>query len=337
MTRARSQQICCQDTPYYHCISRVVRRAFLCGYDKTTQRDFEYRRQWVLDRLALIETVFCIDVCTYAIMSNHYHLVLYINKAEVNSLTDLEVIERWRKIYKGPDVIQRFIAGEKLSKEHHGLTAEIVDKWRDRLEDISWFMRALNEPIARQANDEDNCTGHFWEGRFKSQALLDEQALLTCMAYVELNPIRAKMAETPETSDFTSIKQRIDEDQVNSSRQSLKCAIPSKNKLSLKKFSVGGCALTSEIPYLYREYLELVDWSGRALRADKRGVIDRHLPSILTRLEIDEDEWCKAMQPKGVHQFSRAIGKCDVMRAYAKRLAIKWIKGIGISSKLYTT
>jgi len=203
MTRARSQQICCQDTPYYHCISRVVRRAFLCGFDKTTQQDFEHRRQWMLDRLAEIERVFCIKVCTYAIMSNHYHLVLYINKKEVDSLSDQEVIERWRRIYKGPDVIQRFVAGEKLSKEHHGLIAEIVAKWRERLEDISWFMRALNEPIARQANYEDSCTGHFWEGRFKSQALLDEQALLTCMAYVELNPIRAKMTDM---SGFASIK-----------------------------------------------------------------------------------------------------------------------------------
>jgi len=84
------------------------------------------------------------------------------NKAKVDSLTDLEVIERWRKIYTGPDIIQRYIAGEKLTKEHHELIAEITAKWREHLEDISWFMRALNEPIARQANFEDNCTGHFY-------------------------------------------------------------------------------------------------------------------------------------------------------------------------------
>jgi len=116
----------------------------------------------MLDRLAEIEAVFCIDVCTYAIMSNHYHLVLYINKKKVDSLSDQEVIERWRRIYKGPDVIQRFIAGEKLSKEHHDLIVEIVANWRERLEDISWFMCALNEPIARQANYEDCCTGHLY-------------------------------------------------------------------------------------------------------------------------------------------------------------------------------
>ena len=187
-----------------------MRKAFLCGFDRSTQQNYEHRRKWVLDRLAEIDDVFCIDVCAYAIMSNHYHLVLYINKPEVDALTDLEVIERWRKIYSGSDIIQRFLDGETLTKEHLVLIAETVEKWRNRLEDISWFMRCLNEYIARKANFEDNCTGHFWQGRFKSQALLDEQALLTCMTYVELNPIRANMATTPESSEFTSIKQRID-------------------------------------------------------------------------------------------------------------------------------
>ena len=125
MTRARSQQICCQDTPYYHCISRVVRKAFLCGFDNDTQRNYEHRRPWVIDRLAELDAVFCIDICAYAIMSNHYHLVLYINKQEVDALSDREVIDRWRKIYTGPDIIQRYLHGEKLSKAQHALIDEI--------------------------------------------------------------------------------------------------------------------------------------------------------------------------------------------------------------------
>ena len=211
MTRARQQLINCADTPYYHCIARCVRRAFLCGFDKYTNKSFEHRRQWVIDRLALLERVFCIDVCAYAIMSNHYHLVVCINKELADEISDLEVIERWLLLFKGPYLVQRYIAGEALGKEQLCLIAEIVDQWRARLQNISWLMRTLNEHIARRSNVEDSCRGRYCEGRFKSQVLLDEQALLTCMAYVELNPIRAKMALTPESSEYTSIKQRIED------------------------------------------------------------------------------------------------------------------------------
>ena len=335
MTRARSQQICCQDTPYYHCISRVVRKAFLCGYDKTSRTNYEHRRQWVMDRLAEIDAVFCIDVCAYAIMSNHYHIVLYINKEQVDGLTDVEVIERWRKIYAGPDIIKRYLDGEILTKEHHQRIAEIVALWRSRLEDISWYMRALNEYIARKANYEDHCTGHFWEGRFKSQALLDEQALLTCMAYVELNPIRAKMADTPETSQFTSIKQRVEERKLHRSSIDSSKKDQGLYSLALKHFLVQGEVLKTQIPYHYIEYLELVDWSGRIIREDKRGAIAATLPAILTRLGIDSEQWSNVMQPKGAHQFSRAVGRCEHLREYAQKLSIKWIKGISVSSKLF--
>ncbi len=334
MTRAREQQICCEDTPYYHCVSRVVRRAFLCGFDRATQQDFEHRRQWVIDRLAQLDAVFCIDICAYAVMSNHYHLVLFINKDEVDELTDLEVIERWRGIYTGPEIVQRFLKGEVLSPSHHLLINEIIDSWRERLADISWYMRCLNEFIARKANGEDHCKGRFWEGRFKSQALLDEQALLTCMAYVELNPIRAKMADSPENSEFTSIKQRIDE--VGSS-QAIEPAEEKEEctKISLKQFLERNDRLKDQLPYGFTEYLNLVDWSGRAVREGKRGAIDDQLPSVLQRLGIDGDYWCQAMQPKANRYFSRAIGCQSKLRAYAQKLEVGWIKGIGMCSKLF--
>ena len=209
MTRARKQLISLEDTPYYHIISRTVRRAFLCGDDPLTGQSFEHRRQWVVDRLAKLERIYCIDICAYAVMSNHFHLVLYINQQAANELSDQEVIERWCKLYKGSLVAYKAREGKVLSLIEQDLLQQDVQKWRERLADISWFMRGLNENIARRANREDQCKGHFWESRFKSQALLDEQALLTCMAYVDLNPIRANIAKTPEQSDYTSIQSRL--------------------------------------------------------------------------------------------------------------------------------
>ena len=128
-------------------------------------------------------------------------------------------------------------------------------------------MWVLNESIARQANAEDNCTGRFWEGRFKSQALLDEAALAACLAYVDLNPIRAGMAITPETSDHTSIQQRIATAQAvhtpNHPQQQTKGLLPFAGYPRQD--------MPKGLPFRLTDYLELVDWTGRILREDKRG------------------------------------------------------------------
>ena len=209
MTRPRKELVCTSDTPYYHIVSRCVRRAFLCGYDKTTNTDYEHRRQWIVERIRLLASVFSIDVCSYAVMSNHLHLVLKLDDSESDIGTDAEVIQRWTTLFKGPLLVQRHAQGDALSKAEREAVSDIVAVWRARLRDLGWFMKCLNEPIARIANKEDNCTGHFWESRYKSQALLTEEALLSCMAYVDLNPVRATMAQTPEESDYTSIQERI--------------------------------------------------------------------------------------------------------------------------------
>ena len=156
-------------------------------------------------------------------------------------------------------------------------------------------MRIVNERIARQANAEDHCTGRFWEGRFKSQALLDERALLSCMAYVDLNPIRAKMAKTPESSDYTSIKHRISALQKNK---------PARG--CLETFD-GIHQNSTGIPFKLDDYVELVDWSGRIIRDDKRGAINSNLPPIIERLGLEADHW-KILTTEFEEQFNHWVG-----------------------------
>jgi len=212
MTRPRSTLVSLSDTPWYHVVSRCVRRAFLCGEDAHTGRNFDHRRGWIEARIRQLASVFAIDVAAYAVMSNHYHIVLRVDRQRAEGWSDDEALERWTQLFTGPLLVRRYLdenlrAGmdeAELAKVH-----ELAGVYRERLYDLSWFMRILNEGIARQANAEEGVKGRFWEGRFKSQALLDEQALLAAMSYVDLNPIRAGIAETPEASDYTSVQARL--------------------------------------------------------------------------------------------------------------------------------
>ena len=287
MPRPRYSQVSLDATPYYHCISRCVRRAFLCGTDTHTGQNYEHRRQRIEDKLLELSAIFSLDVCAYAIMSNHYHVVLHIDKDEADNWNQKAVIVRWHRLFSGNLLSQRFIRGEPMGKTETKLLDQTICIWRERLMDISWFMRVLNESIARDANAEDRCTGRFWEGRFKTQALLDEAALAACMAYVDLNPIRAKMAKTPETSDHTSIKLR-----VNKAQQVSQPNHPRQQATDLMPF-VGYPRenMPKGLPFRLTDYLELVDWSGRILREDKRGVISGYIPPVLQRLNIEPKHW----------------------------------------------
>ena len=152
---------------------------------------------------------------------------------------------------------------------------------------ISWFMRRLNETVARLANEEDQCTRHFWEGRFKSQALLDEKALAACMAYVDLNPVRAAMAKTPEASEYTSVKKRAEK-----AKEAHTPNHPKQQAYGLMPFAGNPRQDMPEgIQMRLTDYLDLVDWTGRQIRENKRGSISEAEPAIMDRLGIDAEHW----------------------------------------------
>ncbi|GAB3483952.1 transposase [Marinomonas epiphytica] len=280
MAIARSQLVSVQDTPFYHCVSRCVRRAFLCGEDPLTGVSYEHRRAWVEKRILYLASVFSIDICAYAVMSNHLHLVLHINLQKVNAWSTMEVLRRWHKLHKGTTFTQQFVKGEALPEHTLALVEETANTYRNRLCDLSWFMKELNEPIARKANEEDDCTGHFWEGRFKSQALLDEAALIACMAYVDLNPIRTGVSNTPEKSDFTSIKQRINALKQKRQPKALFSFVGNPRDL-----------MPAGLPFVLTDYVELVDITGRILKSGKKGAINASLAPILQRLNISSENW----------------------------------------------
>ncbi|MBY5920492.1 transposase [Ferrimonas balearica] len=282
MAQPRRNQVSLQDTCFYHCISRCVRQSYLCGEDVRTGKSYEHRRQWVEKRLLGLTHIFAISVCAFAVMSNHTHVVLCVETQQAESWDTREVLERWHLLYRGTALTQRYCQQEEFRQmpKAERLAAELLaETYRQRLLDISWFMRALNEPIARMANREDGCTGRFWEGRFKSQALLDEQALLSCMAYVDLNPIRADIAQTPETSNHTSVQLRI------------RAAIKGKQPDVLKPFQRDKLDDEHALPCHLNDYLDVVEFSGRAQRLDKPGHIQETAPDLTSRLGISGENW----------------------------------------------
>ncbi len=304
MTTARKQLVSLVDTPYYHVVTRCVRRAFLAGLDKLTKTSFEHRRQWIVDRMMFLSEVFAIDICSYAVMSNHYHIVVKVS--DNKQWNTRQVLETWNKLYSLPYLCEKFMRNEMFHKAELREVKKMAKKYRKRLMNISWFMKCLNEYIAVKANLEDNCKGHFWESRFKSQALLGERALLTCMAYVDLNPIRAAMAQTPETSDYTSIQARIKNDKVN-----------------LLNFG------DKAIPYYLSDYIALVDYTGKCVHPNKRGYIPDDIPDILNRLEVKADTWVEEMKQFRIDGIT-AVGTVSQLKAFCQSVKKKFTVGFQI-------
>ena len=351
-----------------HTIQRCVRRTFLCGIDPVTGKDYNYRRKWVRDRLEFLASVFAVDCLTYTVMSNHIHLVLRSRPDIVRGWSDEMVARRWLRLFPR----RRKPNGRPAEPSDVELNQILLDpsrvaELRKRLSDISWWMRCSAENIARQANKEDQVTGHFWEGRYKAQLLLDEASILACAMYVDLNPIRAAIAETPEKSQFTGAHDRIEDVKTSLKKSATKSKnqktspakqlVPKRSKrweqsgrrrrqsgwlspieIDEQSDPVGvhasGCgrraSLKGFLSISLARYLELLDWTGRQLRHDKRGAIPDELAPILKRLGIDSSGWCDLVKKFG-RLFKRAAGSPESMAGEAERRGQSFMHAPGCS------
>ncbi|PCI69199.1 MAG: transposase [Gammaproteobacteria bacterium] len=316
----RSELIDPDNAGYYHLISRCVRRAFLCGKDPETNKDYDYRRQWIENRILELANYFAIEVFSYAVMNNHYHLVVYSDPKLPQSWSDLEVADKWLKVFPGKYNNPKFKTQRDLKIQAIVKGPDLLAVYRERLGSLSWLMRRINEPLAKMSNAEDYCTGHFWESRFKSQALLDEGAALTCMAYVDLNPIRAKMANSLEKSHYTSIKKRLKTRTEDELQSTLKAIVGNvKNR-------------TMVLPL--KDYIELVEWTGKMIVSPTKGSIPIQISRSLAHLNINQDNWIVQVQ-NYESSYYRFVGSIKKIKEKTKTLGRKWLKGINSCQELY--
>ena len=410
----------------YHCVNRCVRRAFLCGVDHFTGKNFDHRKEWIQGRLEYLAGQMGLDVLGFAVMSNHLHVVLRNRPDVVEQWPDNEVARRWWNLFPSRRNDDDTPAASDLALFTGN--ADRLAEVRRRLSSLSWFMRCPAEPIARRANGEDSCTGRFWEWRFKAQPVLDEPAQPACLAYVDLNPVRARIATTPEESRFTSVYKRLQafsgercgvpcdappgdctellvadaadaeaaytltgsdgnapaqgptddagrQVRTHAAAGSVRLELPRKRTATttagdesrdgrcdaprkgtrhgmghgiarsvrpaaewLSPFELSAAQGLNAAPaarasnkgclaMTFAEYLQLLDWTGRALRQEKRGAIPADLAPILERLSVTHDGWLKLVTEFG-RLFRRSAGTPASLGQDAKKWGRKRREGI---------
>ena len=326
----------------YHCFSRCVRRAFLCGFDPISRRDFSHRKAWIVERLRFLASIFAIEVCAYAVLDTHYHSILRSRPDIAASWSNQEVAARWLTLF--PNYYKNKNKPDTPT-DHQiatlALDSQRIAQLRIRLSSISWFMGRLNEFIARAANSEENLKGRFWESRFKCLPLLDLAAIAACMVYVDLNPIRAGIAPTPELSDFTSIQDRIRAWHSHMLAHTSPpppipdtTSAPPMPALHSPLTSHWLCPILSDPlnPGILQiisdtDYFDLVDISGRFLRSGQRGAIDPDLAPILLRIGVNPDAWLDTISHFQA-KFHLAAGLVSSLRNFALLTGRRWLAGL---------
>ena len=297
MTYPRAHLVDFEHGGFYLCTTRCVRRAWLCGEDPVTGQSFAHRKGWIEDLLLKLADIFAVELYGYAVMSNHYHVVWKMDPERVQGWSDEEVARRWLALsWATPKASDEARLAALLGNKDR------LSKLRQRLGNLSWLMKSINEPVARRANREDGVTGRFWQGRFDSKALLDERAVIAGMAYVDLNPVRAKMATRIEATEHTSIRRRIDS--------------PDGSPPPLPDLDAVGLTFT--------DYRALLEWTA----AVECGGVDPpqpHVAQALGRLHQAPEAWLGCVK---AYRFKyRAYGALRLLRRYAESLGQQWLRG----------
>jgi len=326
MAIARRLLVDRKNAGFYHCSNRCVRRTFLCGNDLYSGKNYDHRKVWLERRMYELCTIFAVDIYAFAIMDNHYHIVLYLDPKAPLSWSDEQVAERWLQAYPGNLDLSMNYERRVIKKKAILADKEKLNSYRERLGSLSWFMSRLNEPLAKKSNEEDTCTGRFWEGRFSSQVLLDEAAVFSCMAYVDLNPVRARITDKLEESNHTSIQKRINTICSHSHNN--------KTKLDIALGAITGSIEAKKLSISVKEYIKLVDWTGRSIIYPQKGSIPPNIPYVFDKFNIQQDNWVEHIINYG-DNYGNFVGDIINIREKAKQIQRRCLHGISAASKFY--
>jgi REP element-mobilizing transposase RayT len=251
-----------------------------------------------------------VSVGGFSVMDNHLHLLVRLDPDVAQAWSDEEVVRRWGRLFPPRDKSREPLPVSNDWVEWRLKDVPWVATARTRLQSLSWFMKCLKEPLARLANRQDETRGAFFEGRFKSVAILDEESLLTTCAYIDLNPVAAGIVEVPEASPHTSITTRVEHVKAQGRTGDMKaaehgsvagsnaspgleesiwlCPIEDRRRLnSSREGMLEGLSLGS--------YLLLVDYTGRLFR-DGKAVLSAELSGILDRLGTSAETWWSRLE-----------------------------------------
>ena len=303
------------------------------------------RKDWIENRLRELNEIFAVSVGGFSLMDNHLHLLLRIDPDVASSWTDSEVVERWFKLFppRGADRKPMKVSKEIVAARLANLAW--VTEARKRLSSLGWFMKCLKEPLARLANKQDECTGAFFEGRFKSIAILDEESLLSVCAYIDLNPVAAGVAPTPEESEHTSVKERVEHVKASGRTKDLQAAelgsiaavrvsggleddlwlVPIEDRREQGAMREG-----MRSGFSLGQYLMLVEYSGRMLR-DGKAAISSEVADIFTRLGCTPETWgIRMAKLTGGRLLGRFLSASrDRLRQLASKLQVRHLANVG--------